>query len=77
MFGDDDDFLSSLNPDSVFSSKKADEPPTRSSTLGRSTAATPSRPSGPKADDIFGMMKDEPPPITADLGLDLFGGAGR
>ncbi|KAG2438502.1 hypothetical protein HXX76_005053 [Chlamydomonas incerta] len=76
MFGDDDDFLSSLNPDSVFSSKKADEPTTRSSTLGRSTVATPSRPSGPKADDIFGMMKDEPPPITADLGLDLFGGAG-
>jgi hypothetical protein len=33
-----------------------------------------SKPTGPKADDIFGMLKDEPPPLSPDLGADLFGG---
>ncbi|GIM01816.1 hypothetical protein Vretimale_6595, partial [Volvox reticuliferus] len=51
--------------------KKSDEPFTRSTVGG--VRSSVSKPTGKSPDDIFGMMKDDPPPVTADLGLDLFG----
>ncbi|EFJ52799.1 hypothetical protein VOLCADRAFT_86130 [Volvox carteri f. nagariensis] len=72
LFGDDDDdFLSSLAPDSV--AKKADDPLSRSTATGVRSSMT--KPAGKSPDDIWGIMKakEEPPPFPADLGLDLFG----
>ncbi len=79
LFDDDDnDFLSALNPDAVFSgSKKKDDDSLGSRTPTGGAAGRGTRPTGPKADDIFGMLKDEPPPPPVDLGLDLFGATAR
>ena len=73
LFDDDDnDFLSAMNPDSVFGGKKDSKPaPAPSSARG-------SRPTGAKVDDIFGMFKDDPPPKLPDgPDLDLFGATAR
>lgn len=73
LFEDDDDFLSGLAPDSLL--KKQDDPAPRSISSGARASAT--KPLGKSPDDIFGMMRDEPPYIAPDMGLDLFGATAR
>ncbi|GIL50038.1 hypothetical protein Vafri_6355 [Volvox africanus] len=51
--------------------KKLDDPFSRPTASG--VRSSVSKPIGKSPDDIFGMMKDDPPPVSADLGLDLFG----